>query len=299
MNKQRGLKFKDVFLVIFFIISILIGIYFVFIKDAADKKSIETSAIIDECIVCGQMYSFEYWRSTLNESQRIVYDEAKEAQLKFLDEFSTYAEAITRSEFNSAMDALKYDHPEIFWNRGYEAHVIGFTNIINTNKKIKLYYSYNKEEVQNIKSHIDSKINEIVLEANSLDNDYKKIRFVHDRLIEIGNYSDYSFEERDAFQSIVSIFDTGNTVCVGYTYGFKLIMDRLGIDSITFVDLLNDNKDENHTWNMVKLYDKWYNIDITWDDRKKYEGVIAYNFFLKDNEEFYTTHRMLNNIPQN
>ena len=49
---------------------------------------------------------------------------------------------------------------------------------------------------------------------------------------------------------------------------------------------------------MVELYRKWYNLDITWDNKKDTEGII-YDYFLKDNDEFYTNHRMQYGIPTN
>ena len=75
-------------------------------------------------------------------------------------------------------------------------------------------------------------------------------------------------------------------------------MDQLGIKTICTHDISNEDTSKNHIWNMVELYGKWYNLDITWDNKKDTEGII-YDYFLKDNDEFYTNHRMQYGIPTN
>jgi len=54
-----------------------------------------------------------------------------------------------------------------------------------------------------------------------------------------------------------------------------------------------------HGWNIVKLGDKWYNIDVTWDDPMHYntdeslseENKIIYDNFLKGSKEFNIKHK--------
>lgn len=153
------------------------------------------------------------------------------------------------------------------------------------------------EEAEEIKSRIEPVYMEIVNEAKKQEKDFNKIKFVHDELIKMSTYNNNanSYE----FQSIISIFDTKETVCAGYTYGFKFIMDQLEIDSIAVIDTSDENKSDNHIWNMVNLYGKWYNIDVTYDGQLSKNSSIAYNYFLKDNDEFYKDHKMQKNIPQN
>ena len=43
---------------------------------------------------------------------------------------------------------------------------------------------------------------------------------------------------------------------------------------------------ETHVWNAVKLDDKWYHLDLTWDDPISKNGTdsLLYNFFLINSE---------------
>ena len=287
--------------VIVCIISFGVGIYMFVFYNAADKTEIVMAyENIDDYPVYDGRNVYEYWKGTLNEEQQILYEEIKESYLQFKNDFSTQLNEISTKEFQEVYSAILLDHVEIFWLDSYLApKKITNYNTINTNKKIQLYYSYSLDEAKEVKSRIETKYNEIIEEAKKQENDFKKIKYVHDKLIEISQYHDYTDEEIDSYQSIVSIFDSGNTVCAGYAYGFKFIMDQLGIKSITTRDIGNKDESKNHIWNMVELYGKWYNLDITWDNKIKTEGSISYNYFLKKNDQFYTDHRMQKGIPTN
>ena len=52
-------------------------------------------------------------------------------------------------------------------------------------------------------------------------------------------------------------------ICRGYTTSFQLLMDILGIETIT---VSGEADDEEHAWNMVHIDGNWYHVDTTWDD---------------------------------
>ena len=43
---------------------------------------------------------------------------------------------------------------------------------------------------------------------------------------------------------------------------------------------------EKHVWNAVYIYDKWLNLDLTWDDPVTFDGTnhLLYDFYLIDTE---------------
>ena len=293
MNK--GTKKKSKSYIIVLTTFIIIIVYYVFFYRVADGIKIKPYENIEEYTVYNGRESFEYWKTTLNTNQQILYEEMKEAYLRFLDSFSTDSKSMTEDEFQEVYVAVLLDHPEIFWMNSYQVIVKPFSDKLNTNKKIKLFYHYSEQEARQIKDKIEPEINKLIEEASQLNTDYEKILFVHDTIITNTEYIDS--DNRKSYQTLVSIFDEHKSVCAGYTYGFKLVMDRLGIKTVSIRDIGNKDSDENHIWNMVYLYEKWYNIDLTWDDVRYKDSEIIYNNFLKDNETFYKTHRMQKNMP--
>ncbi len=93
------------------------------------------------------------------------------------------------------------------------------------------------------------------------------------------------------------------TLCSGYTYLLKELADLAGIECQIIngygpIDELNqdDLGIANHSWNAVKLNDKWYLCDATWSagitDLNTYLFEFNYDdsFFLMEPIEFAKTH---------
>ena len=53
----------------------------------------------------------------------------------------------------------------------------------------------------------------------------------------------------------------GMGVCEGYAKAYQLLLGRCGIDAV-----MVSSTGMNHGWNLVKLGDSWYHVDVTWDD---------------------------------
>ena len=68
-------------------------------------------------------------------------------------------------------------------------------------------------------------------------------------------------------------------VCEGYSGAYMDLLKRVGIPSIRIMSPGMD-----HTWNMIQLDNKWYHVDITWDDpsfnKKDIEGYVSHDYFL-------------------
>ncbi|MBR3039649.1 MAG: hypothetical protein IKI20_03205 [Lachnospiraceae bacterium] len=98
-----------------------------------------------------------------------------------------------------------------------------------------------------------------------LNNDYEKVKAVHDYLIKLNKYS---VVKGGAYSCLY----LRRSACNGYAYSFYLIMQEMGIPVTCEIG-------GSHAWNKVMLDGEWYNIDVTWDDQSK--GVVGYDYFLK------------------
>ena len=240
---------------------------------------------------------YEYHRGLLSNDEKILYDEIVESYLQFKDDLSTRVDHLTTEQLNKTFKYVILDHPEIFWINNYAS--ANFYNSVRTDKIIKLNYYYNKKEAIKAKESIEKTSNDIIAQAKKYDLDEDKIKYVHDKLIELGTYTDYDKKSEGDFQSFISLFRDGKTVCSGFAYSFKYIMVNIGIPSIIIADINEDSDEESHIWNMVVLDGKVYNLDITYDNEISEErGRTAYTYFMLENPIFYLDHERQEDVPE-
>lgn len=100
------------------------------------------------------------------------------------------------------------------------------------------------------------------------------------------------------------VFKTKNAACGGYASLLKYFCDKSGIECITIdgyakseIRDIDNIKKPNHTWNAIKLNDKWYLSDATFASLNVIEGKNIYKFdetfFLSDPSYF-----ILNHLPK-
>ncbi len=82
---------------------------------------------------------------------------------------------------------------------------------------------------------------------------------IHDYLVSNINYSTEIQPGFNAYDALIN----GEAICSGYTECFKTFMDMLNIENTTVTGTAGD---EQHIWNLVKLDNDWYHVDVTWDD---------------------------------
>lgn len=81
----------------------------------------------------------------------------------------------------------------------------------------------------------------------------------------------YSITSLD--QSAYSMVCQGKTVCAGYAATFSILMNAVGIDTLT---VTGKDGTENHAWNNIKIHDVWYLTDVTWIDNDATPDVLKF-----------------------
>lgn len=111
----------------------------------------------------------------------------------------------------------------------------------------------------------------IDMEISDDMSDYEKELAIHDWITEWSSFDMSAFSHApgsgigtDSDNPYgVLIGRTGN--CWGYSSTFQLFMDMLDIECITVYGTPGSSGVE-HAWNMVKLDEEWYCVDVAWDD---------------------------------
>ena len=219
-----------------------------------------------------------------------------------------------KKEYQSAIEALLYDNPEIFYLEATNMYIniekitritgVKYNVYIDNGHKTSYLAEgfYSKEDVDMAENAIEQVKNEIV-SLTTGKTDYEKIKFVHDYLIDNIEYDTSILE--DNIYNIYGALVSKKCVCEGYAKSFQYLMNTLGIDTAIVIGTAtnSNNETENHAWNYVSLDGNWYAIDVTWDDPiiiggGKLSNKSRYQYFLKGASSFYQNHIETNTFTQ-
>ncbi|MGN1299103.1 MAG: transglutaminase domain-containing protein [Candidatus Scatovivens sp.] len=261
----------------------------------------------------------KYYYKQLDNYGKIIYDKmysnienlkSGTYIVKFDTEFNSLLQQddgnkIMDNAFQSSLNALIYDNPQIFYLDITKMYLYTETTTIVVKKTYKVYIGpeegktyladgfNSKEDINNAISKINQKLEEI--KFNLGGSEYTKIKSIHNYLIDNIEY-DQTISRPNIYNIYGALID-GFTVCEGYSKAFKYILDEIGIDCmfVCGVGTDSDGQQENHAWNYVKLNGNWYAIDVTWDDPIIIGGRMLtdsyrYKYFLKGSNEFYKDH---------
>lgn len=143
----------------------------------------------------------------------------------------------------------------------------------------EVYYLTTSEQ----EKFIESTLNEIITDSQVHDkkNDLLKVRFVYDYILSNVKYDDI-YENHSAYNALVD----KKAVCEGCA---ALLYRMLCMVNVPCRIITGKGLKERHAWNIVKMRDRWYNLDVTWDLYycKKDRTLIDYKWFLKGGQTFY------------
>lgn len=294
---------------IFLMITYVIVVLFVLIKlDMVHIKFINPKKTTDEYINNGLSLQDEelsnsngrmdkFYYNQLSGTAKILYDaiiENKEEiktgtkEISFLNhEFDKILEQenglkILSDEYQNAVDAIRYDHVDMFYIDCTKMAMRTITRTMGKRKSYEVYLSpaegvenYLEDhilssEITTILEQIEVKKKEILEKATG--SNYQKIQYVHNWLIDNIKYE--STQSKYNIRNIYGAIIENEVVCEGYAKAFKYLLDELEIPCILVSgDAINsEGVRESHMWNYVQINDIWYSVDVTWDDPKVIDG---------------------------
>ena len=210
----------------------------------------------------------------LDENQKQVYKQVY-ANVEALETTFIPVKLLTIDEIKEVMQAVYNDHPEFFYLN------TSFSYKYTNDKKclqIKLEFNELVNDLEYHKILFEKQAKTIIEDASKLETDYLKEKYVHDTIIKMVDYDTEATLSQSAYSALVN----NKSVCAGYARAFQYIMIKLGIPTYYVEGITN----EGHAWNIVKLDNIYYNVDLTGGDRR----TIIYNFFNISDIEFSYTH---------
>ena len=220
----------------------------------------------------GNEIYFKY--NTLNDAQKEVYLLACEAIDSGTKTFFLGDIKMTTDDVQPVLRAVWYDHPEYFWMKtgGHAMNSMG-QHVVSVEMA---YYPELMDKFETNKIAFQRIVDALIERATEKTSILDQERLIHDYLCKSAIY-----EETALDQSAWSCLVDRKTVCAGYTRAFQILMNELGVPCYMVIgDMVTEEKTERHAWNIVKLVDSFYAVDITSNDCDEKNCVLynKYNF---------------------
>ena len=298
-------------------------------KDKKEEDNIDTSVDIFNGVDDNKTSSetittndnrYRHLYEQLDDTAKKIYDKLYESRenmktgtyrIDFGNEFQILlsqadGESKLKKEYQSAIETLIYENPEIFYLDATSMYiniekVIKITStkynvyIDNGSKPNYLAEGFNsKEDIDTYQTKIE-KVRDYIVKNIKDKNDYEKIKLTHNYLRDTINYE--ATISKNNIYDIYGALVLRECVCEGYAKAFQYIMNEVGIDNVIVIGTGTNSmgKTENHARNYVKLDKKWYAVDVTWDDPVLIgDGIIPekskYKYFLKGSKTMNENH---------
>ena len=196
---------------------------------------------------------------------------------------------LTLEEAAAVYHTFLFDCPEFYFLRsGYSAQSYGSNGNISKVEINMLVDEAFKDHTyrQLCQNSIIQMCIDLESEIDETATDEYRMKYIHDFII---NRINYGYEEdgvtplddAEAHCIIgVSMGSDGSKtgVCEAYSKTFLYLARLYEIEAIIV-------HGAGHAWNMVRLNNKWYGLDATWDDQPRVGGII-YDYFLKNEIDF-------------
>ena len=295
---------------VFVICVIVVGVVFAFTKVPVLKEKVDiliskfTKEQIDEYTEDFEINRLKiknqsFYYNTLNDTQKYIYTALANSirdinNVVKLSDYTYVSNDETAKDVDIVMQAFFADHPEVFYVESkytISTTTVFFKDVVEINVE---YNVESKEDLEEKITTIENKINEYLALVNT-DNIFDIELVLHDNLLKNVSYYNYDKIENvpQYCHDIYGAFVKKEAVCDGFTKSMQILLDRKNIESIV---VLGDLENEAHAWNLVKLDDSWYHLDVTSDqsikEKKNGTQIVTHAYYNLTTDEILKSHKL-------
>jgi hypothetical protein len=211
----------------------------------------------------------------LNEEEKKLYSDACAAVSAYQEVFEPSVHLVHES-VQKVMESVYYDHPEFFWLDTSYSYKYTEDDVC---VEITMEFNDTIRAIESAAASFEDNAAKIIREAESLETDLQKEKYVHDQLLSLVDYRTDAAMNQSAYSALVN----HESVCAGYARSFQYIMQKMDIPVYYVAGI---SRDEEHAWNLVMLDGEFYNVDVTWDDASGEDRM----FFNRTDEDLAESH---------
>lgn len=202
-----------------------------------------------------------------------------------------------KEKLSKIIQAYFYDNPECYYisnKYGISTADLKFSEYSILELE---YLTASDAEIEIKDQELENAIDKLLERCITDDmSDFEKELAIHDALAENVEY--YKYEDINEIPCIkhtaYGALVEKQAVCDGYSKAFKILLDRVGIENII---IHGSTENVAHAWNLVKLDDDYYHVDVTSDKvEEKGKKYVVHTYFNINDEQLSKTHKITNEV---
>ncbi len=192
---------------------------------------------------------------------------------------------LEEDELSDVFEALIYENPTYFFlSDNCKTETTSFGNCYFIPE-----YSMNIVEYLEDVKELEGVRDTVLEKSQGISDEFEKEVFIHDYIVEKCEYED---KTGGTYSSAYGCLVEGKASCEGYAKAMKYLLDECGYENylVTGTTQNDSSKTEGHAWNMVKIKDEYYHVDVTWDDPEEDYAENRYAYLNITDKEISKTH---------
>ncbi len=268
------------------------------IENSSNQANVKE--IVDQVYDIIPAFDTKYLFKQLNETDLAFVIKAYRGIMNFEDTIEMNIQFEDENRPFQLLQMIQYECPEIYQFTTNSSDSTVTIDWIERNKQIvNLHVSYlmTQEEYEASYSIIAQEIQDIVNQANQYTNDIDKELFVYNYIANQTIYNENALHNSSCYGVLID----HEAACLGISRTFQWILNELNIPCLT-VGGYTANKETGHAWNIVKLDDANYSVDLTSDtiqiDKDNYNLYLYFNVTDEELRDKYELTQGLPDIPK-
>lgn len=180
-------------------------------------------------------------------------------------------------DFAKGKDAYYLEHPNNFYvdfskvELSIKQQNDNYIALIDAGRNSSyLYQGIDTNNIDEMISNYNKVLTKVSIKLKDINEDILKIKFINEYICQ---NTSYSFCENDSvmiknqIRTSFGALINNYSVCEGYARAFKALLDLTDIRSEIVIGYYYSGENvEPHAWNYVSLDNKWYLVDVTYND---------------------------------
>lgn len=250
-----------------------------YVQPQTAKKAIRTSTGYEGLSTDVERKCYNLIKSNASK----ILNTEKKPGLYSIQSFTVTGGRLTPAQIKKVLYAVQNDNPDIFWIAS------SFSYCYSGNRTtLKLTSMFSPNEQKKALKQLNNKVNSIISQAPTNANEYELELFFHDYIVKNCKYQNVNalkVQNMKIFTCYGCLVENA-AVCEGMAKSMQLLLNSVGIKCGTVV---GSRGTEPHMWNIVKINNHWYHLDVTWDTGGEFQ---KYNYFNLTEEMIKKDHKI-------